>query len=267
MLRLEKTSKAKSYDDLLICVRDRERFFNYLLWQALGIALALHTGAFIIFHIHPFKSDSSFIFIPIRMQADLGSAFGTQITLISEQDNLGDLPAPPLLPLSFPDIPLTDLSNQKPTSFLALNSLNNNQAFTSLERRTLSLFYSPSPFPLFYFPFRLSISGELSERELMNGDLHELEMMLIKNGPLDHWQVTYQVRIDEKSGFIFWYDKKPSSNDKELDSIMEKILLSLQFAPNPSYSALTGEIHFFITKPNKENFKRNLILNRTATKF
>jgi hypothetical protein len=243
VLKLERSSKGS---DLTIIWRDQEHFFNSLFWQALGIALMLHLGAFLIFHIQAFKIESSFVFPPIKVGADYGS-FSTANTLLladQNQEELTNLPPPPLFDSSFPKLVFNHLQSQQ----LPLPSLELiNHAFDSIEHRALNLIHPSAPFPIFYYPIQMHLTGELADHPFTQEDSLILMTPLQKKGPLKHFHIRYQVQIDDLSGQVFWYDKKQTSGISRLDELAEKILLSLKFDPNFDSHFLVGEIYFVMT--------------------
>lgn len=233
-----KLKPACSNQNLVICVGNRPPFFNRSLCQALGIALAIHIGAFLLFHIQTFYHESSVILTPIHVQAHLPSS-NESVALLAKQEHIDKsiLPPPPLL---LPNTRLTDLTPSPSFSFPSLKD----PVFARLEQIPLPSL--PSPFPLVYHPIYLFIAGEIAEYPLIKADFDLLTTPVLVDHVTHYTEVRYEVRLDERSGCIMWYDKKQTSADAQLDRLAETILLSLQFTPDPHIPFPSGEVTFIL---------------------
>ncbi|WP_068469135.1 hypothetical protein [Candidatus Protochlamydia phocaeensis] len=232
MLKLEKSSPHDSID---VCLREREGLFNLLFVKALALALLVHVGAFLLFHIQPFKLISTFVFPPVHVQMEPSPLLSAPLLLQQTNEEAFDFSPPPLLlprdPLlsSFPSQQALDLPNAPPSSFAALEQ----HYWPSLM----------SPPPVVKKPvMRLFVSGDLAAHSLLyQSPLLKKE---IETPPLLPLYATYQVRVEKEQGTIFWYDRLQSSGDPAFDRLAEHVLLDLQFETDFTAPILTGMLHF-----------------------
>lgn len=233
MLKLEKSSL---FSPLRYRFREREGWFGSQFLKAFGMAALFHAGFFLLFRIHPFFHSSSFLFPPVQVELDLLSSFtnvGGAAEGVQEEDFL--FPVFPVL--SFvPDLPWEGVSlhSDRPLDL---------HAFQHVEERMWPIEYAPLSLPLEEHKIELSVSGDLAEEKLIQTDSRLLERQPLSfRSPL---LVSYQVERDERSGEIFWYERKESSGRKEIDDLTEEILLNLKFATEKK-EMTGGMLHFKI---------------------
>jgi hypothetical protein len=237
MLKIEKSSL---YAPIELRLREKESFFNSLLLKALALALFLHSGAFLLFHIEPFKITTSFLFSPVHVQVEQNHLLVAPLLLEQQSEEMFDFSHPPLWiapdPLLFPSSHWQS-TNLFPESKEAL--------FSSLEQR----FWPSMNFPiLFKKPaLQLFISGELAAHAFIKEPLLlKEEVETISSDPL---YVNYRVRVEEQEGTIFWYERTQKSGKPKIDRLTEDILLTLQFDPGSLSSVSEGTLHFVIYEP------------------
>jgi hypothetical protein len=236
MLKLEKRSQLSG---LAIRLRERERFFEARFLQALAIALMLHCGALLLFHVTPFTFSSTFVFSPVQVQSDHPlpslSVFATPD--IDENEELH--PPPP------PRIPTLDWITLPYESTLSPSLTIDPHAFQFMEERLWPTWHSPLSLKLEEPPIQLIISGDLAELPLVASDplLDDRQSISFHSSPS---YVTYQVQLDEKTGEIFWYERMESSRVATLDHLTENILLNLRFSPSESKEPVAGTLNFII---------------------
>ncbi len=240
MLKLEKLSNALG---LTLRLRERENFFNPQLLKALAIALFLHLGGLLLFHVSPFQFSSSFVFPPIQVQSDhaLSHAISTKITLNAPEQE--EFPFPPLrlLPPAIDWIHMPLESSLEPSLALNLNTLQYR------EENVWPIWHSPLSIPLEEPLIQLTIAGDLAEYPLQSSDPKLNQMhRLSEDSPLYH-EVIFQVQLDGRKGEIFWYERVHSSGNKKMDRLAEQMLLSLRFASPKTKEFVSGKLHFAIS--------------------
>lgn len=245
MLKFKKSLKT---NDVTICLRERENFFNQTFCTAFSIALAIHLGAFILFHIEPFKMTSSFLFSPVTVNVNIPKE--EEISL-EQLPTLKDASSNSFIPPSpIPSLPSVPHSLSEQASFTAIRSIEipSFSSIESLEKRS----YTPSISNLPYSPIRFSISGQLAQQKIAKESSafinHVLNTRWIKGiEPLSYFYMKYLVQIDPQSGVLFWLDKIHSSGSLEIDQLAEQLLLKLRFEPSLTWDNLKGEIDLIIT--------------------
>lgn len=246
MLKLEKTSQLSG---LTVRLREREHFFEPRLLKALAIAVILHCGALLLFHVTPFTFSSTFVFFPIQVQSDHPLQEGSISALVAsyrEENNELMPPPPTVVPIptlnwiSFPQE-----SNLTPALALDLH------AFQSLEERFWPKWQEPLSLQLEEPKIQLSISGDLAELSLVSTDslLNQMQPISVHSSPV---YVIYQVQMDEKTGKLFWYERIQSSGMSEVDRLTEKILMNLRFSLPNFPEQVLGTLNFAILT-SKEN--------------
>jgi hypothetical protein len=241
MLRLEKTSDLSN---VAIRMRERERFFEPRLLKALTIAILIHSGALILFHVTPFSFDSTFTFPPVHVQSD-SPAKGVSALVYHRIDE--EEMNPPSISL----IPALDWISFSQESTLVPSVTFNPQDLKSLEERVWPKWEEPLSLKLEEPRIQLAISGDLAEIPLVASDPLLNQMQPISSHDLPAY-VTYQVQLDEKKGEIFWYDRITPSMEPAIDQLTEKILLNLRFAPPENQEPVLGILNFTVLE-NIEN--------------
>lgn len=244
MLKLERVRQ-----DFIIRIRERDRLLTPLFWQALGMALAVHIGAFLIFHIQPFKADSSFIFPPVYLDTQgKQTPFNQEVSSQTQTvPLLADLPSiPPSLEVKLPQIPLGTSLFLEDEPQATFNLLSNQTVLID----PVAFSFTHPFWPTAYSPVHLHVSGELANRSILSADpLFSKRLVKEETDELSSYLVKYHVQVNEQTGTIFWYDKKQSSGIQKIDKRAESLLLSLQFSPHKgrSLDSIDGEIELTIT--------------------
>lgn len=233
MLKLEKSS---DFSSLAIRWREKDCFFEPRVLKALAIALLIHCGALIFFQVTPLTLFSTFTFSPIQVHSD-DSIEITSILLATDREE--DFLPPPvsLVPELDWISPFSELNS--------ISSLPDYQAFQWMEEQLWPKWDTSLSLPLEEPSIQLSISGHLADYSLLAS--HPLLSQMQPFSPsLSPTYVSYQVQVDEKTGEIFWYEKKKSSENKQIDSLTEEILLQLRFATQGSLEFVQGNLDFVV---------------------
>lgn len=233
MLKLEKTS---SLTNLTIRWREREHFFEPRLLQAFTIALLLHCGAMLIFHIAPINFSSTFRFPPIQVVSDVPTP---ALVLIDPllYDEMG--PPPPRF------IPTLDwITLPPPLTWLPVE-LPDRQAFQFLEERLWPSWVPLPPKSLEKPLIEFTFSGELANHSLISIDPLLDRKVPLSAALLSPLYVRYRAQM-ESTGTLFWYERTLSSGVEAVDHLTETLLQNFRFA-NPTPEAfLAGEVHFAV---------------------
>lgn len=237
MLKLEKTSKTSGPT---LRFRDRDRFFEPQLLKAMGIALMLHIGGLILFHVSPFTISSTFVFPPIEVQSDQPIEGATTLLTFHEKDE-EDIPPPPLRL-----VPSMDWTGLPTESKLMPEIALNINALDSLEERVWPI-WQPSPSVDLKGPLiKLTISGNLAEQKVIRSDPMLDKMVSLNVKSLSHVYVTYHVQLDERKGELFWHERIQSSGVEDVDRLTEKILLNLKFTTPTPREPVEGTLNFAV---------------------
>lgn len=240
MLSLKRNKKNQ---DLIICLKEQKGIDNHLFWVSLTLALLIHLGAFFLFHIQPFKIDSSYIFPIFQMEA-LKSIQKVSSERDEKENILTSLKPPPEIDL-FAFMPLPTINQEK---FLTIPDWQNYPA--KEEPYCLVKHFSSL---LTYHPWEMVISGPLTQLTLLNNPTPSLQRLTASPLHLISNQVIFEVQVDVKKGCICWFEKKQGSGQAKIDQFVEHLLLSLSFAPHPTKSFIKGEIEWTFTEENKKD--------------
>lgn len=224
MLKLEKISRR----EISISVRDRKNRFDRIFLQAVGIAIALHLVALLVFQIQPFIVIGDKILAPSLVESDID--FGSN-DIVAEIEREG-IPQRDLLEpkLSLPMLPEMPISGLERSLEYKENSLMINPFIEIAEDwEYLANDGKPSPAPR---SIQVHISGELAEIPLISdGATFSVNK--------EHFHASYAVQVEGKTGHIFWYMPTPNS---KTNAMAEKILNEIGFQPNPNAFVYSGEI-------------------------
>lgn len=231
MLRLEKN--GGSYN-VSVRLRQKEPSLNRAFLTALAFALSIHLLAFFLFHIKLFQISPSTIFPPVQLLMEQHTS--TSAISTEEEALPSNIIAPPpsLIP-TYPSLPFI-------TSYEGWSTLTYPTAENSIE--PLALYHEAIPFESTYYPLKMQISGDLSDMKLIDNDHPELLEPQIKREPLTATVIDYEVRLDAKTGRLFWYELKSAILNRKATELAEKVLLGLQFERDPQQLFLSGEIRF-----------------------
>lgn len=217
MLRLEKGSKK-----LDITLRQRERIFTRPLLQALAIALAIHLAALILFPIALTRFSGSLqVLPPISVAALLPSLSDVSSDIAEEQipsrylqppkSRKLSLPAPSSLQLAMPEF---HPSQNEPHDFL--NDF---------------LYHEPR----FAESLTLRLSGPLALRK-------RLPLSHKPSIPACSGRVVFLVQLENRSGKIFWLERKEPHADEKVNQLAENLILGLLFEPVREAFVTEGEV-------------------------
>lgn len=234
MLKLEK----KPYAKVSITIGERNSFWTPLLFKAFCLAMGVHLMAFLLFNIHAFKLSSTFTHAPIHVQTPRNYSKPTVEVdeTVEEYNQALEFPL-----LAFLEKVPVDL--EPPSSAFFSSTELRNHPF----EENFSLHPAPPiSFPLEITPYQIFITGELSNRKLIQAD-PQLNQKIKKQGPFpEPVYLSYKVQIDEDSGQIFWYESVSPVSHLSAKALAENLLLSLVFEKGRPFTHVSGQIDFVL---------------------
>lgn len=236
MLKLEKTSR----NGLKVVFRNKENRFTQPFAIAFGIAVGIHLGLVILFHVVPFKIGmNENVFPPTRVHADTALKESAIAQIAPAVQSIRGLPP---LPVSGPTVP----PHPKFLAFrpVVFSSAENSAtpSFAQIEKEV----YQPEFNPLDNRPkkpFQIMISGVLAEHGLVSDGIDKKTIPALKK---DSVRIAYAVQVEGKTGRIFWYEPKQGVLDAAVTRFAEAVLQDMKFAMDPAMIAMGGEVemHF-----------------------
>jgi len=225
MLKLEKIAKSL---EVSITLSKRERLFNRAFLQALAIAVGLHLLAGMFFQVRPFMiMGSQIVFPPVIVDADVAPSSEAGITVQMENEEATPrlIREPKGSKLALPAIPLT----KGYFAHTTVQAKETSDPFAALEER---FFIEPVTHKEKPQPARVLVSGPLAQADFVPPPLAAIKTPS---------RNVYAVRVDAKTGTIFWYESLYSEG-RESDQRSEEILKSLKFHMPDDALVVAGEV-------------------------
>lgn len=245
MLKLEKIAKTL---EINITLRERERFFNKALMQALSFAFGLHLLAFLLFHIQFIKIiDSPSAVIPALVEADFAMTSDNTVLAITEEEGnysrhfIETKESKPLLPTFH----LCDPASEA----LQINRSCEwkSDPFSQMESQSNAVVIPlPKPVTGWIRSLNVAILGSLSDFCLLSEDWKRMDLTSIRN--FQNYRVLFSVLVDPSSGMIYWYEWITEKIHRDLDGIAEEILKNLRFTPGENLITTCGEVEISFQK-------------------
>lgn len=235
MLKIENVSR---HYDVALEVK-QSKIFNSLFLKAFLFACLLHLTAALIFHIGPFLIVSKGNLLPAFVDIEFAANEKNVLAQIEPDKKKMRFSSPPkitqpnLPPLSTPMM-MHDLEALQEFKLL-------NHPFLKLENelQAENFFAKQNQKPKVPLTLQMSVTGPLSKIEpesLQALTKNESLLSLLK--PLGSLHAVYSVRVENKTGRIFFLE---SISDKEPHEL-SKFLKELTFKPQDTGFVTTGEI-------------------------
>ncbi len=233
MLKLERIAKTLN---LSITLRKREPFFNRTMLQALALGLGLHLAAFCLFPIAVSKFNGSLLILPpISVATDLPHFSEGSVHAQIEQEEFSPRSLQPPKGLSF-GLPASIAS-----------------AAISYPEEEVTVFYSTErevelrhplnelldPSPKYDNSLIVHVSGPLSR--------YERAISVPTVIPEGLYRVVFHVAMENRSGKIFWYERKESSDDEKVNRLAEEILGAMHFEKSDHF-VTDGEVEIIFSR-------------------
>lgn len=226
MLRLE-----KGRQEIHVRLRDRPRHLDRAFLIALGIALTLHATAALLFYIKPFILSNDAVLSPIVVEAELPQAEEGNITVaLLEKSSRRYALEPIYATLQLPQLSSHPVKQQVEYHHPA-DLLN---PFKNMETDWQKLLNGPIQQKT--SPLTIAVAGPLASRQRLD-ESERAFTTLSQTGT-----VLYTVRVDAKSGQIFWYAPQTLLRQPALERAAEQLLLAMRFAPDPESFVFNGEV-------------------------
>lgn len=237
MLKLEKNSRR---GEINITMRDRHRFWNLLIAQAFGIALAWHLAVLVIFHVGGLKilgGNSPLKTIAVNADITVGSSdenILAQAVIEEEKKHRDFVLAPALSELAIPEINIAipALSFQ----FDQPDDLESNP-FQLIEEDVQDEYFAELATPKKTPPFQIHVSGPLSQRLI--SDFYEIGQFGNPPDTIQKW--VFEIQIHDPEGSIIQYQPKDPI-DPQYDKLADRILSTLKFVPSKEQFVTSGEV-------------------------
>lgn len=222
MLRL---SRSGIDHQISVSLRSHQGMFNLPFLKALSIAILLHFLGLVVFKIQPFAiREARNLFPPVQVNTDLGVLpFGVTANIENESSNVS-FPQEPLhsMPLK-PKHHSSSIKEHKTIGYPSVQFFTD-KIFASIENGIVNDTYfrgraweqNPVKVPL------VRVSGEIAERVIPNSSLERMEKS-------EDLAVIFDVKVDNHTGKIAWYEPKGRDYPEEVISKAVKILKELRF--------------------------------------
>lgn len=258
MLKLQQVSIRR---DIAMRFRSDEPFWCRRFFVALGLALLIHLAGFLLIDIGKLKIPPQQHRITISVDANMGANSstmkGTMLTL--QIDEHGLLPRYVLEPeASIPVLP------EMPEGKIQ-RSLDHNRGlalvaehFTQVERVPFRSRLPYLPYVQVISPINLQVTGRLAERKV---DLSSVDKMMemAKRFVNDGQKVVkLSIRIDDRTGKVFWSAIQQSSENKHLDEIASEMVSRLKFDEIRHGFVSEGDVEIHFTSYGSASLKDQL---------
>ncbi|MFT4553344.1 MAG: hypothetical protein ACI9S8_001982 [Chlamydiales bacterium] len=239
-----KLTRGAPHREIAIRLRDNEPLLNKKFGKAFLIAIALHLAGFAIVGITSMKPSALLHYSTVITTADMGipSEMKGSLTALYVDDQ-GLLPryvlepeaSIPLLP-EMPDVQVKmQTKNQKELS-------NPGNQFTQVEKIPFLSLIQPISFGQLDTPVRIRISGELALREASSEGMESLMKELQRRVITGVHSVKVEVRVDDRTGEVFWAAVRHSSRIGSIDSFALEVAKNLLFDRQAKAFVSEGEV-------------------------
>lgn len=229
MLKLKKASGPEA---IALTFATQDKIFNKDFCVALGIAAGLHLLGLIIFTVHMgIYSGSNTVLSPVTVLTE-------PLELEKNSSIIADVFSNPISKRQIPPPP--KMVHEQTSS--AQNFFLGEVEVTPFKNRLPDWPTVQTSIPA----LTITPSGSLA------GRLLKAEPKLPKIKTFGDYEVIHQVRVDERSGEIFWFKLQKSSGKSAIDQLAEKLLKNTQFetAGKNGISSGTMEWKFHLEDTN-----------------
>lgn len=244
MLKLERTSHDH---DVSITFRNKEHVFTRSFLTAFTVALIIHLGLILIFHISPLKIRwSNTPSSPIVIETDLAHH---ENNLVLANISPEALPNNILLtaPASLPYLPSTPIYSTHRQIEHSEKSQAIDDLFNEIEKEIYLPTFSPASRTSYLEPISILISGPLASKTLINDPSAKEHQINISELNIQRPQLLfYSVLVDEQSGRVFWHEPLQKIDNSSLETLATSMIYEMQFAPKPSAFVVAGQIELHL---------------------
>jgi hypothetical protein len=246
MLKLQRISKSS---DIAIRFRVREPIFTRQLSTALFITVALHLAMLFCIDIKAIRPPLFTARPPIVATADIGISTHAEASVTSLQvDKYGLLPRYILEPTnaipSLPEITFYDvITFQADTSRYS----DVTPSFSQLEAVPYRSSLSLHPYIAKGPPFKVLLSGPLASRKIKSQALQNFAKMYRDKTLRDYHIIKINIRIDDKTGEVFWTSLDEPSPKSSLNDLALDMVKSIRFNTKKRSFVTTGTIEVMLS--------------------
>ncbi len=247
MLKLQRNAYHR---EIAIRLRDSDPIFTKNLLLGIAVAIFLHLVPFLTVKIGGIAYKAPINRDPIVVEADMGlSAKGQGVIITLQIDEHGLLPRYVLEPESaipgLPDMPLAFVQHR-------LDNIRGKNAFREAFTQVEVISYLSPMKKLSYkkveHPIRIRVSGALGVRSPDVRGLQKLAEVIAEATFDGEYRVTMDVRVDDRTGRVFWFAIKNSSNHEVLDSLAANMVRELSFNKEKDAFVTEGEVEVLFTR-------------------
>lgn len=252
MLKLEKKSH---HCPVNVSLRDSGRLLTPNFLRALALAIGVHLLWLVIFQVKPFRIRyAETVFPPTQVNVDF--AQGQDGTALAQLEGESLTSQPFLEPeLSSPELPQMQQATLKRDLAYPKSTLFPDDPFSLIEERINTydlLSFSSSSSSIGKSPIIVKVSGELATRKLLNKEWNIQELLTRYSDGKKQIVAAYHVKVEEKTGKIFWHVLSEPLEKKKLGEIGETVLDQIQFQPNPQGFISSGTVEIAFTLEDRD---------------
>lgn len=239
MLKIEKINRHHEYS---IELRKREGFFNQTFLVSLLAAFLLHFFALVIFHVGPFKIMNNTYLPPAFVETDMIEPDQQIVAKIDGERKLLRFPfAPKRSEPTLPSMPklskMKYLENIQEVNFL-------DNPFLKAERDVQNeIYFASKPIESDKKSFEIVLRGQLDGKKFEVPDVIEK----LKQFP-SIYRVIYSVKVENKTGRIFFAEAKYNSVNDQYVNQIEQLLKEIKFEKQAKGFVTTGDIEIVINR-------------------
>ncbi|NGX41812.1 MAG: hypothetical protein K940chlam7_00086 [Chlamydiae bacterium] len=253
MLKLEKKSDNRPVN---VKMRMNSRICTPTFLRALAIAVGIHLMGYLIFHVKPFNVGSfETIFPPVQVNIDMQQMLNGGV--LANLEGEGQSTAAILEPKSsVPTIPLLSTPEMKRELAYPREKTVKRNPFQHMEENLdyLTLENLSPPQPKKGRRIKVSAFGNLSNKEIV-AEGWEGKKLFRRHAFEERntqYLATYDVKVEDRTGKIFWHQQHEPLEKKKLNVLAEKVLENLLFDRDPNGFISEGQIEIVFTISEQE---------------
>lgn len=241
MLKLQ---RASSHKDIAVRFRGTEPFFNRHFLRALFIALVLHVGGISLVGVTPMKVRSLLHYATVMTEVDMGSSTddrGAIATLnVDEQGLLPRHVLEPEAPIPrLPDMPWVRVSLH--TEHLK-GVAHPGSSFAQVESIPYVTPLKSLPFIHIGPPVEIRVGRSLPIQKDSLKALNRSVRQIQRYDSMGKHTVLLEIRIDDRTGEVFWAAVNRSSGVEKLDKYALDLVKAVLFERNNTSFVTDGEV-------------------------
>ena len=243
MLRLIQHSR-----DIKIAFHRRETLFTHEFIRALAIAIFVHLAALMLFKIENVIPPELNIITPVNVHTDIGMPSTLDGTFSSavKVDQHGLLPRyifdhEMILP-ALPEMPKDVIDK---SLSLTREDHDPSDFFSQIERIDTPVLQEQLNFlDKEQKKCDIHIAGTLADHQLQPYNIDSQNLIAIAQKIEGEYDISFSVKVEDRTGLVFWYSLDKPSDVAEINELAETILKQLRFEPSYDYLITEGIVEF-----------------------